>query len=123
MEEVMQRLDGATPQVSANLSAVNNPPCNTYVFYESDGITLIGTSIMLDCTDEGVETTYVVRIAEDGAGTNASLDFLTINVTPLDNELPTIDQAPGALNAALECDAVDAYVVSILSTPLLNSFR
>ena len=39
----------------------------------------------------------------------------------MDNEIPTIDQAPGALDAALECDAVDAYVVSILSVPLITA--
>ena len=73
---------------SANLSAVSDPPCDTYVFYESDGTTYIGSSITLDCTDEGVQTTYVVRIAEDDMSppTNPSLDFLTIHVTPLDNE-------------------------------------
>ena len=114
-------VDGTTPQIAANLSAVDPVTCDTYVFYESDGTTFIGTSLSFDCGDEGVETTYVVRIAEDGVPTNPSLDFLTINVTPLDNELPTWDPAPGALDMVLECDLVDAYVVDILAIPLLTA--
>ncbi len=119
----MATVVGGTPQVSSNISPIpaEDPPCSIYVFYESDGTTLIGTSISLDCTDEGVETTYVVRIAENGAGLNASLNFLTIHVTPLDTELPTWDPAPGALDAMLECDMVDAYVVDILAIPLLTA--
>lgn len=115
----MAIVDGTTPQVAANIAPSGGFPCIVYVFYESDGTTLIGDHIDLDCTDEGIQTTYVVRIAEDAAGTNASLDFLTIHVTPLDDELPTWVTPPGALDVALECDQVDAYVVSILSVPLL----
>lgn len=120
----MAVVNGATPQVAANLSATMDPPCDTYVFYLSNGVTLIGDEIngtYLNCMNEGVELTFVVRIAEDNTGTNASVDFLTIHVTPQDNELPTWVPVPGALDAALECDMVDAYVVSILAIPLLTA--
>ena len=91
---------------------VTNPdpaPCGVWVFYDANGLVNLGIDETFDCGDIGM-TTLRVYNAEDAAGTNRSVEFLTINLVIRDGNPPLIICAGPLSGYAASFDGADDYV-------------